>query len=60
MAIVRPENMDFSGQKFSAIIYGSEDAAPPNTKGRSPPPMQNKGVWFSCTLHKLHKSRQRY
>jgi putative hydrolase of the HAD superfamily len=23
MAIVRPENMDFSGQKFSAIIYGS-------------------------------------
>ncbi len=23
MALVRPENMDFSGQKFSAIIYGS-------------------------------------
>ena len=23
MAIVRPENMDFSGQRFSAIIYGS-------------------------------------
>lgn len=23
MAIVRPENMDFTGQKFSAIIYGS-------------------------------------
>jgi len=23
MAIVRPENMDFSGQKFSAIIYGA-------------------------------------